>query len=112
MKKLLLLTIMVLSISCSTDSVQNSSAIIGKWSFGQQSQCGRNSIEFKDSNLFIEYHYNSNCTSIPYYGTYVLSGSLLTINNEENVIVELTNTTLKLHRTNSNVIKTYDRINN
>ena len=110
MKKLLLLTIMILSISCSTDNVQNSSAIIGKWAFGQQSQCGRNSIEFKDTNLFIENHYNSNCTSVPYYGVYVLSGSLLTINNEENVIVELTNTTLILHRTNSNVTETYDKV--
>ena len=66
-----------------------------------------NRFESLNSILFLPH-----CTSIPYYGTYVLSGSLLTINNEENIIVELTNTTLKLYRTNSNVIKTYDRISN
>ena len=103
----------LLIISCSNSSSDSSvqSTLKAKWAFGEQLQCGRNSIEFKDTNLFIEHHYNSNCTSIPYYGDYILSGSLLTINGIENVIVELTNTTLKLHQINNNTTKTYDKVN-
>jgi hypothetical protein len=69
-------------------------------------------IEFKNTNVFIEHHYNSSCSLTPYYGDYIVEGDLLEINTNEFVIVELTNSTLKLYSEANDETNQYDRVNN
>lgn len=114
MKKLILFVcLLFLTISCTTDSESSGTpTLIGKWAFGETSDCGRNMIEFKNTNVFVEYHYNSSCSLTPYYGNYILEGDLLEINTNDFVIVELTNSTLTLYSVSNDEIKQYERINN
>lgn len=118
MKKLKQISILcfftLLLVSCSnSDSPNNSSepTLQGRWAFGEDLGCGRNSIEFKNTNVFIEHHYNSNCSSTPYYGEYSHSGDIVIINGTDKIIVELTATTLILFNPDNDVTSNYDRVN-
>ena len=110
---LTLFTFTLLLISCSSNPSSNATTptLQAKWAFGMDTGCGRNAIEFKNTNVFIEYHYDGSCVFVPYYGQYSRTGDIVTINGVENIIVELTSTTLKLHQINNNSTKTYDKIN-
>lgn len=112
---LIMLISILLLISCSNSSSSSNPTtptLQAKWAFGPDLGCGgRNSIEFKSTNVFIEYHYGGNCVLTPYYGEYFRAGDIVTINGVENILVELTNTTLTLHQSNNNTTKTYDKVN-
>ena len=110
---LFLLTTLIISCSSSSSSEDNSTpTLTGKWAFGPDTGCGgRNSIEFKNTNVFIEHHYNGNCSLSNYNGVYSRTGDIVTINGTEKVIVELTTTSLTLYTPSNENTKTYDRVN-
>ena len=110
----ILFLLVLLTISCNNDDTSNSSNTPnpkGKWAFGEDYGCGKNSIEFKNTNVFIEHHYNANCSSTPYYGEYTLVGDIVTINGTEKIIIELTNTILILYNPINDITSTYERMN-
>lgn len=118
-QNLALFALVLLIISCSNGSSGDSSnssvssTIIGKWAFGPVlSGCNtRNSIEFKNTNVYYEHHYSGNCQLTSYPGSYTKNGDILMIDGNENVILELTTSKLKLFDKNDNETEIYDKVN-
>jgi hypothetical protein len=138
MKKLttLFLTFFVLLNSCSSDDdSSNHASIVGKWAFNSTSinngtpipyddheVCGKDYLEFKSNNTYMEVDVWDCELDIVDYGTYTKNNNQLVIISEDFTmnaeILELTNTTLTIkmnvdfddNGTTDVVIADFDRI--
>lgn len=100
MKTILLTLLTLFLFSCSTENreeLTETPTLLGKWYFEEVTHCGRNSMEFKQSNLFIENHFNGNCINSQYQSSYTLNNNQITFNNSTKTIIELTNNELILY---------------
>lgn len=110
MKKLILLLTLFTMLSCSTNErTTEDVSIRGKWYMEEMTPCGKNSIEFKNNNLFVENHYNSNCTNSVYNGDYLLQDDTVNINGNEKLITGLSELTLILYDVNTEDYNYYTR---